>query len=65
LIDYLFEGVADLMDHAALYLSERKSTPDGLSKAFQVINAGNENVLQASVFEVSEYLQPKAGAFTF
>jgi hypothetical protein len=62
---HVLEGVTDLMDHAALHLSLRKSTPNGFGKAFQVVNASNENVLQVSVFEISEHLEPEAGPFTF
>jgi hypothetical protein len=56
--------VADLMDHAALHLRLRKSTPDGFGKAFQVIHASNENIFQAPVFQISKHLEPEAGAFT-
>ncbi len=57
------------MDYATQYLSLGKSTGDGgpqmhdligrSSKTFQIINAGDENVFQAPVLQISQNLEPE------
>lgn len=53
------------MYYAALYLGFCKHGRNDFGKAFEVINASNQNISYAPVLKVSEYAKPKIGTFRF
>jgi hypothetical protein len=55
--------MSDEMDNAKLNLSFRKDGFNCFRKAFQAVHAGDENILDASVFQFGDDLHPELRAF--
>src|SRR5690606_16484528 len=53
------------MNDTRLHFRLWKNTQDGLLKTIEIINAGNQNILYASVLKIGKYTEPKVGTFTF
>lgn len=49
------------MHKAGLHLGMREDAPDGIGKALQAIDHGNQNVLGVAVFELGHDPQPELG----
>jgi hypothetical protein len=56
------QAVADQMDDAGLYDGAREGGGDGVGEAFQPIDHGKQEVLDASVLELIHDPQPEFGA---
>ena len=54
----------NLVNDAALNLRLRQDGVDGIGKAGQSIDTGNENVLDPARLQVSDHTQPEVGAFS-
>jgi hypothetical protein len=55
-------GVADLVDDAALDFGLRKNGIKGIAETGQTVHAGDEDILNASILEVSDDTQPEISA---
>src|SRR3989339_1474199 len=53
------------MDNTELNLGLRENRLNGFWKTLEAIDAGNENILDATVSQLSHDLQPKLGALVF
>ena len=61
---YIAQAVADHVDDAQLDLGLREGGFDGLGKAAEAIDTGDEEIFDAAVFQLIEHAQPEFGAFT-
>lgn len=59
----VFHGVADLVDDAVLDFGVGVDRFDGFGEAFEAVHAGDQDIFDASVVEVSEHAQPMMSAF--
>ena len=55
LAGYILERVADLMQHTGLDLSVRVNASDSFGKAFEVIDAGDQDIGNAQLLEAGEH----------
>ena len=62
---YVFARITQLMDDAILNFRLGKYSPNRRRESRQIIRAGDENVLHASVFQPVEYRCPVLGTFVF
>ena len=59
LIAHIFTGIAQLVDNAVLNFGLRKGGMDGRIKPGQIIRAGDENILYATVPQAVEHGRPE------
>jgi len=59
------QAVAHPMHDARLDARLRIYRVDGIRKAFQAVNAGDENVVQTAIFQLCEHVQPELCPFIF
>ena len=58
------DRVPNLVRDADLHVGVGKYRLDRLGKAFETVHAGDEDVLDAAIFEIREYTHPELGTFT-
>ena len=63
--EYIFAGIAELMDDAVLDLRLGEHCFNRCGKSGQIIRTGDENILNAPVSQAVEYRRPKFGALIF
>ena len=64
-IGNIFRGIANLVDNALLNLSVWINRFDCLRKAGKAIHTGDQDILNAAVFQAVHYGKPELGTFIF